>query len=157
MPQKNNHITELRRYHMGDMADIERLCFSQPWSLNDLQLELSNPLAFYRVCETEEGRVLGYIGTRIVHGECYITNVAVHPDSRRSGIAGRLLAALEAWATEQEISMMTLEVRESNTPARTFYGKAGFVIMGLRKNYYDLPTEDAVLMTKMLTPVEIDL
>jgi len=157
MPLRNNHITELRRYHIGDMADIERLCFSQPWSEADLQLEVTNPLAFYRVCEAEDGRVLGYIGTRIVHGECYITNVAVHPDSRRSGIAQRLLAALEDWAREQGISMMTLEVRESNTPARTFYEKAGFVIMGLRKGYYDLPTEDAVLMTKMLTLIEIEL
>lgn len=154
MPQKDEQIVELRRYHIGDISDIEQLCFSQPWSLDTLQGELRNPLAVYRVCEDGEGRVLGYIGTRIVMDECYITNVAVHPDCRRRGIARRLLATLEAWARERGMSMMTLEVRESNLPARTFYESAGFVVMGRRKGYYELPVEDALLMTRVLDTEE---
>ena len=155
MPQSSEPIVELRRYHIGDMADIERLCFSQPWSINALADEVNNPLAVYRVCENSEGRVLGYIGTRIIHDECYITNVAVHPDFRRRGVASRLLSALIFWAKSKGLSMMTLEVRESNEGAIAFYEKNGFVIMGKRKKYYELPTEDALLMTMMLEAFEL--
>ncbi len=145
----DGRIVPLAEKHIRDMAEIEKLCFSQPWSLETLENELVTPLARYFVFEYG-GRVLGYIGTRMIYDECHITNVAVHPGARRHGIAKRLLSALEEFAANNGISLMTLEVRQSNTVARSFYEKSGFAAIGLRRGYYDLPPEDAVLMTKHL-------
>ena len=79
--------------------------------------------------------------------EGYISNVAVHPDARRQGIGDALIDALAAKAAELELAFLTLEVRESNAPAIALYAKHGFHPVGKRKNYYDAPKEDAVLMT----------
>ena len=76
--------------------------------------------------------------------------MAVAPEHRRRGIAAGLIEALLVKARERELSFVTLEVRESNTPAIALYEKYGFAQVGQRKNYYDLPRENAILMTKFL-------
>ena len=150
MKQKSEYlITPLKEEHVKDMAEIEKLCFSEPWSEETIRDELNTPLSRYFVC-CNNGRVLGYIGTRILLDQCDITNIAVHPDARRGGIATLLLEELERTVRPMGVEVLYLEVREGNTPARSFYEKSRFVPVGRRKNYYSLPTEDAILMTKTL-------
>jgi len=150
MKQKSEYvITPLREEHVSSMAEIERLCFSEPWSEETIRDELNTPFSRYFVC-CEEGRVLGYIGTRILFDQCDITNIAVHPECRRKGIASLLLCELEKTASEMGVKYLNLEVRVGNVPARSFYEKSGFVEVGKRKDFYQKPTEDAILMTKTL-------
>ena len=143
-------IGPLKERHVGQIAAIERICFSQPWSEDTIRQELHTPLSRYLVYE-EQGEVLGYVGTRMVLGECYITNVAVHLKARRRGIATLLLERLESVARKEGMDIITLEVRESNSGARAFYEKMGFERVGLRPGYYQEPEEPAVLMTKFLS------
>jgi len=93
------------------------------------------------------GEILGYIGLMYVLDEGYISNVAVRPDFRRQGIAESLLSALETRARGMGLAFLTLEVRAGNGPAIALYEKRGFRSVGRRKNYYEKPTEDAILMT----------
>ncbi len=150
MMQKNNgQILPLLPRHISQMARIERLCFTDPWSEAVLQSELDAPLAQYFIYE-EDGQVLGYIGTRMIFDTCEIANVAVDPAHRRKGIALLLYRALEEECRRREITQLELEVRESNLGAQSFYHACGFAPVGKRRNYYESPREDAVLMHRTL-------
>ena len=98
-----------------------------------------------------DGAVVGYVGMLYVLDEGYISNVAVRPDHRRRGVAEALLAALEARGRALMLSFLTLEVRERNAAAIALYEKRGYRITGRRKNYYEKPTEDALIMTLTLS------
>ena len=98
----------------------------------------------------DSGRVLGYVGMMYVLDEGYISNVAVSPECRRLGIADKLIESLIKRANERNLSFVTLEVRESNLPAIELYRKFGFSDVGMRRYYYNRPTENAILMTKFL-------
>lgn len=128
------------------IAEIERLCFSQPWSENALHEELFNDTACFIAAVTETGDVVGYAGLHCVLDEGYIDNVAVRPEYRRQGVAGELLRAFLRFGAAK-LAFLTLEVRASNAPAIALYAKHGFREVGRRKNYYSAPTEDALLMT----------
>ena len=153
MQRNNGQILPLLPRHISQIARIERLCFSDPWSEAVLESELEAPLARYFVYE-EDGQVLGYIGTRMIFDTCEIANVAVHPDHRRKGIAQTLYRALEEACREADILRMDLEVRESNLGAQAFYRVCGFDVAGKRRNYYESPREDAILMTRLLEETE---
>ena len=140
----------LEPQYIEDMAALEQVCFSVPWSRETLESELDNPCAFYVVCTGGTGNVLGYIGSRIVLDEADITNVAVRPDCRRRGIARELVGRMLALMAEKGVRSVLLEVRESNLPARNCYAQAGFTVVGRRKNYYEAPKEDALLMGRIL-------
>ena len=101
-----------------------------------------------RAAGLPDGTVLGYAGLLVVLDEGYITNVAVCPDYRRQGIAGELLGVFQRFAEGKQLAFLTLEVRESNAPARALYTKYGYKEVGVRKNYYDHPKENAILMTR---------
>ncbi len=150
MPKSDLIFGPLRPEHIGQMARIEIECFSVPWSREALEEEVSNPCACYVVCTDEAGQVLGYIGSRIVLDSADITNVAVRPPYRRRGIAARLVHIMLEQMAEKGVTSVLLEVRESNLPARACYAAAGFTVVGRRKNYYDLPKEDALLMGRIL-------
>ena len=111
---------------------------------------LTNPCSLTLAAVGDTGRLLGYVGLLAVVDEGYITNVAVRPDCRRQGVAAALLDALEAQGKERELAFLTLEVRQSNAPARALYEKLGYLQAGLRRNYYENPREDAIIMTKTL-------
>jgi ribosomal-protein-alanine N-acetyltransferase len=130
-------------------AALERLCFSRPWSREAIACELVNPLAVYLVARLE-GEPAGYAGMHDVAGEGYVTNVAVSPEYRRRGVASALVGALLEYGAENALDLLTLEVRESNHAARQLYAGFGFVPVGLRKGFYEAPTEDAIIMTKEL-------
>ena len=143
-------ILPLTAAHISQAAEIERLCFSDPWSEKMLAEHLANPCSLTLAAVGDTGRLLGYVGLLAVVDEGYITNVAVRPDCRRQGVAAALLDALEAQGKERELAFLTLEVRASNAPAIALYRKHGFEEAGRRKNYYTKPAEDAIIMTKTL-------
>ena len=142
----NYKLTPMTIEHIPQIAALERACFSRPWSEESLQSELWNDSAVIIVAEGEDGTVLGYAGLQTVLDEGYINNVAVDEKFRRQGVADELIAAFVRFG-QAKLAFLTLEVRASNAPAIALYAKHGFVEVGRRKNYYEAPKEDAVLMT----------
>lgn len=139
-------IVDVSAEHIRQIEEIERDCFSRPWTAEQLKSQMRDAQHEF-IAAVSDGRVLGYVGLMYVLDEGYISSVAVHPDARRQGIGDTLIDALAAKAAELELAFLTLEVRESNAPAIALYAKHGFHPVGKRKNYYDAPKEDAVLMT----------
>lgn len=142
----NYKLVPMTTEHIPQIAALEQACFSHPWSEAMLQNELWNDSAVIIVAEGEDGTVLGYAGLQTVLDEGYINNVAVGETFRRQGVADQLIAAFVRFG-QARLAFLTLEVRASNAPAITLYAKHGFREAGRRKNYYDDPKEDAVLMT----------
>ena len=140
-------IMNMTDAHVAPIAELEKLCFSDPWSENSVASELKNPLALWLVA-MEGDRLAGYIGSQSVEGEADVMNVAVHPDFRRRGIAEQLCNTLVSQLYQNQIHCLTLEVRASNVPAIHLYQKMGFVLVGRRPNYYRHPKEDALIMRK---------
>lgn len=141
-------LTAVTEAMLPELAAIEKSCFSSPISEDMLQYMLGNARQYLAAAVDAENRVLGYAGMMTVLDEGYIENIAVHPDARRNGIGAALVQHLLDEGAERELLFLTLEVRESNAPARALYEKYGFEIVGVRKNYYEKPTENAILMTK---------
>ena len=131
------------------VAELEQLCFADPWSEKSIASELENKLAFWLVA-VEDDQVVGYIGSQPVMDESDMMNVAVHPEHRRKGIAEALIAALSDGLKAQGNVCLTLEVRASNAPAIALYDKLGFAQVGRRPNYYRNPKEDALILRKAL-------
>ncbi len=144
---KKPKIEPMTKNDIAEIAEIERLCFSSPWSENALSEELSNENAFF-FCAKLFGEVCGYIGTNIILDECYIANIAVKPQQRRKGIASLLIEKATDLAKEKDCSFISLEVRKSNTAAIALYEKFGFSVCGERKNFYTDPDENGLIMTK---------
>lgn len=143
-------ISDAREGLLPQIQRIEQQSFSVPWTEQMLRLQLSPDSHVFLTASVGE-RVVGYVGMLYVLDEGYISNIAVDPDFRRRGAADALLRALEARARELLLSLLTLEVRESNAPAIALYEKHGYRVAGRRKNYYEKPTEDALLMTLTLS------
>ena len=139
-------ITEMRQSHLDQMAELEKICFSLPWSRDMLADELSNKHAKYYVAVTEDGRVAGYIGMHVVLDEGYITNVATAPEFRRQGIAKALITKVLEYCRSKGMIYITLEVRESNDGAIALHESFGFRKIGKRADYYQKPLEDALIM-----------
>lgn len=133
--------------HVAQVAALEAICFSDPWSERSVASELTNPLSLWMV-GLEKEQVVGYVGSQSVEGEADMMNVAVHPDYRRRGIARDLVTHLIAALAEKGVCSLTLEVRASNAPAIALYEKMGFVQVGCRPNYYRNPKEDALILRK---------
>lgn len=140
-------IVPMTSEHLDQVADIERLCFSDPWSRRMLSEHLENECAATLVAQGADDTVLGYAGLLVVLDEGYITNVAVRPEYRRQGIASELLEVFRRFGEGNHMAFLTLEVRASNTAARALYQKHGYAEVGCRKNYYEHPKEDAIIMT----------
>lgn len=141
-------IDRLACEHIAGVAELERLCFCEPWSGESLRLLLGERAMGLVALEGE--RVLGYVGMMCVLDEGQITNVAVHPDFRRHGIGRALMDALEEYSRQNGIIYLSLEVRESNHAARSLYVGCGWNECGLRRGFYSHPTENAVIMTRKL-------
>ncbi len=137
--------------HVPQAAELERLCFSDPWSERMLREHLDNQCAAAIAAVGEDGTLLGYAGLLVVLDEGYITNVAVRPAYRRQGIASDLLGVFERFARGHQLAFLTLEVRASNAAAIALYEIMGYARVGVRKNYYEHPREDAVIMTREFT------
>lgn len=135
--------------HVCQIAELEKLCFSDPWSEKSIETELSCRLSLWLVA-LEADRVVGYVGSQTVIDETDMMNIAVHPDYHRRGIAEELINALICALREKGSHALTLEVRASNAPAITLYEKLGFVQIGRRPNYYRNPKEDALILRRTL-------
>lgn len=133
--------------HVSQIAELEKLCFSDPWSERSVASELHNPYAYWLVA-CSEGRVVGYVGSQTAIDEADMMNIAVHPDFRRTGIAEKLVTALCGTLAQRGVRCLLLEVRASNEPAKALYEKLGFVPVGRRPNYYRNPREDALILRK---------
>lgn len=142
-------IVKMNASHVAPIAELEKLCFSDPWSENSIAYELTSRLSYWLVA-VENGEVVGYVGSQSVLGESDMMNVAIHPDHRRKGVAEALVLALAKDLKERDNVCLTLEVRVSNEPAIALYEKLGFTQVGRRPNYYRNPREDALILRKTL-------
>lgn len=147
MTQNKFSIVPMEPCHTEQVAELETLCFSDPWSLNSVNSELTNPLSLWLVALAGD-QVVGYIGSQTVLDEADIMNVAVHPAHRRAGIAAALLQELQCRLTENAVHSLALEVRASNDAAICLYHRLGYVQAGRRPNYYRNPKEDALILRK---------
>ncbi len=128
------------------VLELEKLCFSLPWSREAFLPELTDPGCFWRAAMRGE-TLAGYAGFRAVLDEGYISNIAVSPALRRQGIGAALLRAMLEEGARRGLAFLTLEVRVGNAAARRLYRRAGFREAGIRPGYYEKPREDALLMT----------
>lgn len=143
-------IDDVREEQLEQIEEIEKACFSLPWTIEQLKSQLKDSQHEFIASLDDEGRVLGYVGMMYVLDEGYISNVAVAPEARRQGIGRDLIKELMARAAALDLAFVTLEVRCSNAAAIALYEKQGFLPVGKRKNYYDFPREDAILMTHFM-------
>lgn len=139
-------IERMTEAHLDAVAELERECFAHPWSRESLKETLRSGDSLFYIAELD-GRVIGYIGMSFVLDEGYIYNVAVEKSSRKKGAGSALIQTLVNYGKKNGFAFLTLEVRESNTAARSLYSSFGFIKVGERKKYYSDPVDNAVLMT----------
>lgn len=131
------------------VSDISKECFSLPWSYEGVlsELEIKGAKTFVAQCENE---IAGFLNVRFVLDECAVNNIAVKEKFRRKGIANKLLTELIDYSKERKVSFINLEVRLSNEKAISLYKSFGFKTVGIRKNFYEKPTEDAYILVLMI-------
>lgn len=142
-------IVPMKPSHVPQIAALEKLCFSDPWSEASVAAECENPLSLWLVAELD-GKVAGYIGSQSVPPEADVLNLAVDPDCRRQGLGRKLLCTLTELLHSRGIEALFLEVRPTNQAALALYSDLGFVQVGRRPKYYVNPTEDALILRKEL-------
>lgn len=133
------------------IADLEKLCFSDPWSEKSIASEVNNPLSYWLVAE-DNGEIVGYVGSQSVLDAADMMNLAVSPKFRREGIGKALVDTLTQHLIQNDVIALLLEVRVSNSPAIALYEKLGFLQVGRRPKYYHNPREDALILRKELKP-----
>lgn len=147
-------MVTIREMTMDDVAQVcvlEEMAFSMPWHKESFIEMIENKDALYLVVEEDmvPGKVIACCGLLSIVGEGDITNVVVHPDERKKGVAYRMLTDLLARGEKEfGIKEFTLEVRQSNIGAIRLYEKLGFSQEGVRKNFYEAPVEDGIIMWK---------
>ena len=141
------HIREMTLEDIEQVYDLEKSIFSIPWSKNSFESSVKNKNTLFIVAE-EEGEILGYLGMYIFSEEADISNVAVSKQYRRQHIAKQMMDDILLKAQAAGVKHVTLEVRETNVAAIKLYENMGFVEAGIRKNYYEEPTENALIMWK---------
>ena len=142
-------IRLMKAEDVPQIAHLETVCFSDPWSEKSIASEIANPLSCWLVAE-EQGRIAGYVGSQSVLDAADMMNIAVDPDFRRQGIGEQLIVALMEQLRKKNVIALLLEVRVSNTPAIALYEKLGFEQVGRRPRYYHNPKEDALILRKEL-------
>ena len=140
----------MREDHLEQITELEKQCFSDPWSLRSITSELRNDLSLWIVAE-RDGVVAGYVGSQSVLGEADMMNLAVAPGFRRRGIGRELVQVLIERLKERGVHILILEVRVSNEAAIALYSDLGFEQVGRRPNYYAHPKEDALILRKEWT------
>ena len=153
-------IRNMKPEDIGQVTAIEKQCFSMPWSEKSFLDSIVREDTIFLVAEQAEkdemgmvnlsqqsaDRILGYIGMYFAFEEGEITNVAVSPNCRKQGVGNQLVTAMQTAGKEHNLERIILEVRTSNTNAISLYKRNGFIELGIRKNFYEMPTEDAIIM-----------
>lgn len=139
-------IKQADETHIGDIAGLEKLCFYPPWTPAQIESEINKESATFLVC-TVNGDFAGYVSGDNIAGELYIGNIAVKQEYQGNGFGYSLMQEIIKRAKNQNCSLLTLEVRKSNTAARKLYEKCGLVLVGERRNFYSHPAEDACIYT----------
>jgi len=142
-------IRDMKLEDIDSVYDVEKSCFSDPWSKDSFKKEIKNNLAKYLVAQVED-KVVGYVGAWFIVDEAHITNVAISPKHRGQKIGDKIIKYLIDECTKSGIKAMTLEVRSSNIVAQNLYKKYDFKFAGVRKEYYSDNKEDAIIMWKHL-------
>ena len=142
-------IREMKSSDVSEIAKLEVMCFSDPWSEKSIASELDNRLSYWLVAE-EDGVVVGYVGSQSVLDSADMMNIAVAPTYRRKGVGKMLINALTDHLVQKRIRFLLLEVRISNTSAIALYKGMGFEQVGKRPRYYHNPREDALILRKEL-------
>ena len=137
----------LNETHVEAIAQLEKICFSDPWSEASIRSEVKNPLSLWLVA-IDDNKLAGYVGSQSVLGWADMMNLAVAPEYRRLGIGEKLVTELIEKLKENQVTCLTLEVRISNEPAIKLYTKLGFAEVGRRPGYYHNPREDALILRK---------
>lgn len=140
-------IDDMRKEDLEQVSTMEAACFSMPWSKKSFEENLNRSDAVYVVARDGD-KVLGYCGAYVILNEADINQVAVEPLHRKKGVGGKMLAALLDKLGKAGADAVTLEVRKSNEAAIALYESIGFVTEGIRKNFYEKPVEDALIMWK---------
>lgn len=145
----------MRRMEEEDLRSvcgIENLSFPSPWHETIFRGEIHNiPISYpYVMVHKANQRVIGYVIYWKIKEEVHINNIAVHPDFRRKGIARYVLREILAKVEKEGAKFVTLEVRPSNKAAISLYRRLGFQALGVRKEYYLKPKEDALILGKSL-------
>ncbi len=142
----NIDISPMCQDHIQDLVALEEQCFSSPWTAGGFTAELDNPRAVFLVA-VANNQLLGYMGFHNTFGEGYVTNIAVFPHHRGKGIGEALINRAIEIVHSLNMEFLSLEVRASNSKAISLYNKTGFTLVGSRKNAYDKPCEDGLVMT----------
>lgn len=152
-PKTDYIITTAKTENAVEIAQIEAECFSQPWSQKQIENEISNEKALFLTAVSDD-RVFGYVSGQLILDEFYISNIAVASAYRTLGIGSALIKSLIKRLINTDCSLLTLEVRESNSSARHLYENFGFQNLGNRKDFYSFPREDACIYTLYLNTIE---
>ncbi|MBE6780199.1 MAG: ribosomal-protein-alanine N-acetyltransferase [Ruminococcaceae bacterium] len=144
--ERFGRVTVMEDSHLDAVVNIENTCFSHPWTKDGIIEAMQNRTHFF-VFEKDEC-IMGYVGITVVLDEGYITNIATLPEYRGQGVASALLTKLNDFAKLKGLCFISLEVRKSNQAAISLYERFGYKTEGIRKNFYDAPREDALIMTK---------
>lgn len=143
------NILKLKNEDVLMVAEIEKECFSKPWSEKAIKAVINDDLSHFIVAKIGN-EVVGYGGMYSVMGEGYIYNIAVKRKYRKFRIGTNIVNELVNYSKIKSLNFLSLEVRKSNTPAINLYSNCGFKKIGNRKNFYTNPLEDAIIMTKFL-------
>lgn len=149
MLNNNIIICDVQESDICEISELEKLYFSAPWSEISLKKSLKNKNYCFLCAKCCE-KIVGYASMYSVCTEGYICNILVHEDFRNMRIATRMINKFVEYAQNHNFDFLTLEVRESNFKAINLYKNCGFKNMGVRKNFYNLPTENAIIMTYYL-------
>lgn len=140
-------ICPLNLNNISEILNLEKECFSTPWS-EKIFIDTLNDESSYFIAAGYESRLIGYAGMYVAaKSEGYIYNIAVDKNFRGMGIATKMVNKLINYSKDMNLDFLSLEVRQSHTVAIHLYEKCGFVSCGIRKDFYDLPKENANIMT----------
>ena len=149
-------IVKFENRHIDECVQIEKKCFSDPWSKNMITLSFSSSVSLFFAAEDDDG-LIGFIMAYKVLDEIEIINIAVNEKYRKNGVGSSLLNEILKVASNEKIKNIYLEVRKSNVTAIKFYEKYGFSVYSVRKMYYNKPIEDALMMRMHLTEGDVNV